>query len=172
MTDDRPLDPWDRALLDALDQPFVDDDRPGDPLTLDELAERTGISPVLLEMLAREGFLVARSQDPEPRYDPADADAVAAGFELVEAGLPLAELLDLARRTDEAMRPIAAQAVEVFARFVRDSVEATASSEEEAARRLVEAFRRMLPATGRLVGHHFRTLLVAEAHRRLAGEER
>jgi len=166
------LDPWDRALLDALERPLVDDEATAEPLTLEQLAERTGISSVLLEMLAREGLLRARRQDPEPRYDPADAEAVAAGFELLEAGLPLAELLDLARRTDEAMRPIAAQAVEVFARFVRDSVEATAESEEEAARRLVAAFRRMLPATGRLVGHHFRTLLVTEAHRRLAGDGR
>ncbi len=166
------LDPWDRALLDALERPLADDESTAEPLTLEQLAERTGISPVLLEMLAREGLLRARRQDPEPRYDPADAEAVAAGFELLEAGLPLAELLDLARRTDEAMRPIAAQAVEVFARFVRDSVEATAESEEEAARRLVAAFRRMLPATGRLVGHHFRTLLVTEAHRRLAGDGR
>lgn len=166
------LDPWDRALLDALERPLADDEATAEPLTLEQLAERTGISSVLLEMLAREGLLRARRQDPEPRYDPADAEAVAAGFELLEAGLPLAELLDLARRTDEAMRPIAAQAVEVFARFVRDSVEATAESEEEAARRLVAAFRRMLPATGRLVGHHFRTLLVTEAHRRLAGDGR
>ncbi len=166
------LDPWDRALLDALERPLADDEPTAEPLTLEQLAERTGISSVLLEMLSREGLLRARRQDPEPRYDPADAEAVAAGFELLEAGLPLAELLDLARRTDEAMRPIAAQAVEVFARFVRDSVEATAESEEEAARRLVAAFRRMLPATSRLVGHHFRTLLVTEAHRRLAGDDR
>ncbi len=163
----RSLDPWDQALLAALDQPVAAGTT---PLTLEELAETTGISAVLLEMLQREGLLRARWEEPEPRYDPADAEAVAAGFELVEAGLPLAELLDLARRTDAAMRPIAAQAVDVFARFVRDSVEATAASEAEAARRLVEAFRRMLPATSRLVGHHFRALLVSEARRRLEGD--
>jgi hypothetical protein len=68
---------------------------------------------------------------------------------------------------DLAMRPVAERAVEVFARFVRDSVEANAGSETDAAERLVDAFRSMLPATGDLVAHHFRELLIADARRRL-----
>jgi hypothetical protein len=87
----------------------------------------------------------------------------------VEAGLPLAELLELARSMNDAMQPVADRAVEVFAEFVRDSVEANAGSEEDAARRLVEAFTTMLPATGRLVDHHFRRLLIAGARARLTG---
>ena len=158
------LDPWDRALLEALDD--------GDARleTLEELARSTGISVALLEALVRGGLLLPRSSDPD-RFDPADAEAIGAGLSLVEAGLPLAELLDLARAMDEAMRPIASRAVDVFAAYVRDSVEATAGSDEAAAERLVEAFRTMLPATGRLVGHHFRGLLLADARRRLTQEE-
>jgi hypothetical protein len=68
---------------------------------------------------------------------------------------------------NDAMQPIATRAVELFANFVRDSVEATAGSEDDAARRLVAAFTTMLPATGRLVEHHFRRLLLADAKRRL-----
>ncbi len=161
MTDD--LDPWDRALLEAL-TPEPDSGR---LVTLDELSASSGISLPLLEALAREGLLIPRVEAPEERYDPEDAEAVRAGLSLVGAGLPLAELLDLARRMDEAMRPVAERAVDVFVRFVRDSVEATAADDEEAADRLVEAFRTMLPATDRLVGHHFRRLLLAGAHRRL-----
>lgn len=157
------LDPWDRALLEALDG------TDGGLETLDELAASSGISTTLLEALVRGGLLLPRASDPE-RFDPADAEAIASGMRLVEGGLPLAELLDLARAMDEAMRPIATRAVEVFATYVRDSVEANAASEGDAAERLVEAFRTMLPATDSLVGHHFRGLLLREARRRLTEE--
>lgn len=160
------LDPWDRALLDALDTP----DDEGTLLTLHELAEHSGMSLPLLQALAREGLLVPRADEPQPLYAPSDAEALTAGMTLVGEGLPLAELLNLARSMDHAMRPIATEAVDVFSRFVRDSVEANAGSDGAAAQRLVEAFRTMLPATGRLVDHHFRRLLVAEARRRMAAE--
>lgn len=162
MSAEAELDPWDRALLDAVDG--------ADELaTLDELAARADVSLPLLEALARGGLLIPKATDPD-RYDPGEADAVSAGLQLVEAGLPLAELMNLARQMDEAMRPIAARAVEVFATFVRDSVEATAESDVDAAARLVEAFRTMLPATSRLVGHHFRGLLLAHARARMTEE--
>lgn len=156
------LDPWDRALLDALDGA-------GSLATLEELAELADVSLPLLEALARGGLLIPKTIDPD-LYDAGEADAVAAGLALVEAGLPLAELMNLARQMDDAMRPIAAQAVDVFATFVRDSVEATAASDVDAAARLVEAFRTMLPATSRLVGHHFRGLLLAHARARLTDQ--
>lgn len=156
------LDPWDQALLDALEG--------SDSLaTLEELADLADVSLPLLEALVRGGLLIPKSTDPE-RFDTAEAEAVSAGLQLVEAGLPLAELMNLAREMDEAMRPIAARAVDVFATFVRDSVEATAESDVDAAARLVEAFRTMLPATSRLVGHHFRGLLLAHARSRLTDE--
>lgn len=153
------LDPWDQALLDALDG--------GDSLaTLEELAESAEVSLPLLEALVRGGLLIPKASDPD-RFDAGEAEAVAAGLQLVEAGLPLAELMNLARQMDEAMRPVAARAVDVFATFVRDSVEATAQSDVDAAARLVEAFRTMLPATSRLVGHHFRGLLLSNARARM-----
>ncbi|HVR34110.1 MAG TPA: hypothetical protein VMS74_15545 [Acidimicrobiia bacterium] len=153
------LDPWDQALLDALEG--------SDSLsTLEELSESAGVSLPLLEALVRGGLLIPKASDPD-RFDAAEAEAVSAGLQLVEAGLPLAELMNLAREMDDAMRPIAARAVDVFATFVRDSVEATAESDVDAAARLVEAFRTMLPATSRLVGHHFRGLLLAHARARM-----
>ena len=153
------LDPWDQALFDALEGT--------DSLaTLEELAEAADVSLPLLEALVRGGLLMPKAADPD-RFDAAEAEAVAAGLQLVEAGLPLAELMNLAREMDEAMRPIAARAVDVFATYVRDSVEATAESDVDAAARLVEAFRTMLPATSRLVGHHFRGLLLAHARTRM-----
>ncbi|HEX5722076.1 MAG TPA: hypothetical protein VFZ06_04935 [Acidimicrobiia bacterium] len=160
MTGPRPLDPWDRALLEAL-HPATD------LVTLDELAVRTKIPPTLLEVVVREGFLKPVSSVPEPLFDPGDVEPIKAGLSLVEAGLPLGELLDLARKMDAAMQPVVDQAIDLFVRFIRDSVEANAGSDEEAARRLVEAFSAMLPATGRIVDHHFRSLVLEGARQRL-----
>lgn len=165
MTD--PLAPADAALVAALDAPSDDDG--GELLTLEALAEAADVSLPLLEAIAREGLLVPRTRDPD-RYALADADVVGAGLALVEAGLPLAELLDIARRTDDAMRGIAAHAVDVFVDFVRDPVQGTAASDDEAAERLVDAFRTMLPAVETLVGSHFRSLLLAAARERIATE--
>jgi hypothetical protein len=162
-----PLAPADAALAAALDP---SSDGVGRLLTLEELAEAADVSLPLLEAIAREGFLVPRATDPD-RYALEDADLVGAGLALIEAGLPLAELLDIARRTDDAMRGIAAHAVDVFVEFVRDPVQGTAASDDEAADRLVGAFQSMLPATEKLVGSHFRSLLLAAARERLGHEQ-
>lgn len=156
------MDPRDRALRRALV-----DGNPDELLTLSELAERSELSLPLLEALAREGLLVARTDDDPPRYHPGDAEAVRAGLDLVEAGLPLAELLEVARHADEAMRPVAEAAVDAFVRFVTDPLEGSSTDEDEAAERMVDAFEQMLPAAGRLVAHHFQRLLVASARARL-----
>lgn len=160
------MDPRDLALNRAL----VPDDETT-LLTLPDLAERSGLSIPLLEAVAREGLLLPRRSVPEPLYHPDDAAAVRAGLDLVDAGLPLAELLGVARRADEAMRPVATAAVDAFVRFVSDPVEGTAASDEEAAGRLVTAFESMLPAAGRLVAHHFQRLLLEAARERLQSDD-
>lgn len=155
------------AREQALQQALVREDH--QPLlSLTELADRSGISLPVLEILAREGLLVPRVTEPEPRYQAGDADAVAAGLEMVSVGLPIGELLEVARLADEAMRPVAEAAVDTFARFVSDPVEGSAATTDEAAARLVAAFETILPAAGRLVAHHFERLLVDTARRRLA----
>lgn len=156
----RRLDPWDRALLDALHPD-------AELLTLDELVARADLPPTLLDVVIREGFLKPVSSEGSPLFDPRDIEPIKAGLALVDAGLPLGELLDLARKMDAAMQPVVEEAIDLFVRFVRDSVEANAGSAEEASRRLVEAFTTMLPATGRMVDHHFRSLLLEGARQRL-----
>lgn len=159
------MDPRDVALRKAL----APDDRQS-LHTLPELADITGLSLPLLEVLAREGLFLSRVDHPESLYHPDDAEAVRAGLELVEAGLPLGELLEVARLADEAMQPVAEAAVDAFVRFVSDPVEGTAPTGEEAAVRLIAAFESMLPAARRLVGHHFQRLLLEGARRRLGAD--
>lgn len=151
---------------DASDEALAGVLAGGDGLVpLEELATITGLSLPVLQTVAREGLLVARAGDP-PRYAVDDAELVRTALELVEAGLPLGEFLDLARRTDEAMRPLADHAVDLFVRFVRDPVLGTSEDDTEAATRLVAAFETMLPATEALVGRHFRELLLVAARQR------
>jgi hypothetical protein len=96
----------------------------------------------------------------------ADVEAGAAGLRLLEAGLPLPEVLDLARRHHAAMREVAERAVELFDTHVRHPLRDSGLTDDEAAARLVDAFTTLLPATTELVTHHFRrTLLnVAQEH--------
>ncbi|HEV2815524.1 MAG TPA: hypothetical protein VGW10_19860 [Solirubrobacteraceae bacterium] len=136
-------------------------------LTRAQLAERTGIAEVVLAAVEREGLLTAQQTPDGPRYAPEEADAVRAGLALLEQGVPLGDLLALAREFDAALNTFAEHAVELFARYVRDPAQVTASSNEEAASRVVAALERMLPATGDLVSHRFRALLLASARRRL-----
>lgn len=167
----------DEDLATALTEAESDDDTPEAPapdaeaewLTREELAERAGVPVAVLEAIEREGLVLASGEGAR-RYTKADAEAVEAGVGLIEAGVPLDELLDLARRYDTAMQDVAAHAVEVFVRFVRDPIQGSAASGDEAADRLVTAFRRMLPAAQSLVGHHFRQLVLAKAQERIQAD--
>lgn len=166
---DPPLPAADAALAAALAGPLPGEDADAEVelLTIDELAEHADLPASLLEAVEREGLLIPRTTDDDRRYTAADAEALRAGLALVEAGLPLDELFNLARAHTAAMRTIADHAVELFVRFVRDPIRSDAGDEQEAATRLLAAFSQMLPATSTLVSHHFRRLLVNAAHERL-----
>lgn len=142
----------------------------GSLLTLDEVAEAAGVVPAVVEAIAREGLLPPRATEPD-RWTAADADAVRDGLALVEAGVPLGELLELARRTDEGLRDVAGQAVDTFLRFVRDPVRGGEADDDAAATRLVSAFEVMLPATARLLAAHFERLVVEAARQRVRQED-
>ncbi len=158
-------DASEQALAAALAGPL-----PGEPterLTRDELAERTGVSTTLLDVIEREGLLVPRSDDPAAPYTPADVEAVRAGLALLGAGVPLSELLALAREHDAAMRALADRAVDLFARYVVDPIRGATESEAEAAERMVQALQSMLPAASAVVSHHIGRRLLAAARERI-----
>lgn len=160
-------DPVDAALIAALSEATGSEATGEGPLTADELADRAGLPVAVVEAVAREGLLHPVPDADPPRYTADDVTVLTAGTTLLEAGLPLGELLDLARRTDQTLRGLADHAVEVFLDFVRDPVRGTTDDPDAAAEQLVTAFRSMLPATGELVGAHFRRLLVAAARARV-----
>lgn len=163
-----PLDPSDAAVAAALSAPLPGEDD-GELVTLEELADRAELSLPLLEALVRERLLLPAVDDP-PRFRMTDASSVRAALELVDAGLPLAELLELARRADASLREIAEHAVDLFARYVRDPAVGFAPSEDAAGERMVGALHRMLPATEQLIAQHLRRLIIAEARELLETE--
>lgn len=139
-------------------------------MSLEDLAAETGVSATVLQAIEREGLLSGRTVGGRTLYSPSDAAMVTAGLELLSSGLPLSELLDLARRHDGAMRAVADQAVDLFVRFVRDPIHASAGSEEEAGAQLISAFNKMLPATRALVASHFERVLLRVAEERFKNE--
>ncbi len=163
------LDAADEALINALAGGGGGHDGPAEAplLSASELAERTGLPPALVAVLEQEGLLRPTEREGASGYGPADERALQAGIALLETGIPLEELLALARSHDQAMRGTAGQAVELFHRFVRAPIRESASSEVEAAQRLVDAFSKMLPAATALIDHHFRVVLLQAAQTRI-----
>ena len=166
-----------RGEMDATDAPLAaavvaasgDDGAPEveEFLTLDELADRTGVALPLLESIVSDGLLVPRARDGGAQFTASDAAIIAAGLELLGAGLPMPELLALARHHHSVTREIAERAVAMFDEHVRTPLRDADLPEEEKADRLVEAFRVLLPAITALVTHHFRRVLLAVAQEHL-----
>jgi DNA-binding transcriptional MerR regulator len=136
-------------------------------LPLEAFAERSGVPASLIQAVEREGIELGRVVEGETRYTTADIEMVRGALRLLEFGLPLGELLALARETNVAMVSLAGRAVELFDEHVRKRIRDTAPSDEEAASQLVEAFDSLLPAVTNLVANHFRRVLLAEAEERL-----
>ncbi len=166
--------------LDAADEPLaaavaaaasapaspLDGETTGGLMTLTELAERVGVPAELLEEIAEEGLLVARRRDGVDRYPTSNVELVNAGMRLLDAGMPLPELLELAKRQHETTRSIAEQAVAMFSQRVRDPLLDAPLPDDEKAQRLVESFQTLLPTVTELVAAHFRSVLleVAQEH--------
>jgi DNA-binding transcriptional MerR regulator len=138
----------------------------GELMSLDAFASASGVPASLIQAVEREGIRIGNEVDGETRYTPGDIEVVRTALRLLEFGLPLGDLLSLARDADEAMRGLADRAVELFDEHVRKPIRDTASDPDGASAQMVEAFQELLPAVTLLVSHHFRRVLleVAEGH--------
>lgn len=144
-----------------------------DYLTIDQVAAASGVPSGLLRAVERAGLPLGRSVDGEERYTAADIDLVRQGMRLLEAGLPLDALLDIATGYDAVARSLAERAIALFDHHVREPVRAAGLSDEEAAEKLVAAFGDLLPAVTSLVAYHFRRTLLqlAEEHIERGGNQ-
>ena len=172
------------------------DSESGPTLTLDELAEATGVPLALLKAVEAEGLLIPRRITGQDRYTEADVAAARSGLLLLEWGIPLSALLDLARRHHEATEAVAREAVTMFSTYVRGPLRdeqpavdgqprddaADTPGDEPHIERLLQAYAELLPAVNTLVGHHFTRTLISvaldhveqvgsDAERRAIGDE-
>jgi DNA-binding transcriptional MerR regulator len=138
----------------------------GELMSLEAFASASGVPASLIQAVEREGIRIGNEVDGQTRYTPGDIELVRTALRLLEFGLPLGDLLSLARDADEAMRGLADRAVELFDEHVRKPIRDTAPDPDGASARMVEAFQELLPAVTLLVSHHFRRVLleVAEEH--------
>jgi DNA-binding transcriptional MerR regulator len=147
------------AVAAARGAPGVD----AETLDLDAFAARSGVPASLIQAVEREGIRIGTVVDGQASYTPADIEVVRTALRLLEFGLPLGDLLALAREADAAMRGLAERAVELFDEHVRKPIRDTAGDDAAAAAQMVEAFRELLPAVTELVAHHFRRVLLETA---------
>ena len=145
--------------------------------TLDELAAVTGVPLALLKAIEAEGLLIPTRVGGQDRYTAEDAAASRAGLLMLEWGIPLSDLLDLARHHNEATEAVARRAVDLFARHVREplrhgarpdaldhaAIRLPAATGDPAVDGLLQAYAELLPAVNTLVGHHFTRTLVKVA---------
>jgi DNA-binding transcriptional MerR regulator len=156
------LEPSDEALVEAITAPPSPQ-----TLTLEELAARSGVAVPLLRALEQAGMLVPITDGAEPRYPIEDLDALAAGLTLIEAGVPLSELMELGARHAAAVEETARRAVDLFDHHVRERIQGTGMPAEEAQRQLLATFQRLLEASGTLVRHHFQRAVLRAARERI-----
>lgn len=165
------LGPADADLAAAVAAARGDGDR--QLLTLEQFADRSGVPASLIQAVEREGIRLGRAMDGVERYTASDIELVRTALRLLEFGLPLGDLLALARDADAAMHGLAERAVELFDEHVRKPIRDTAGSEGQAAEQMVVAFAELLPAVTQLVSHHFRRVLLetAETHIERVGDD-
>ncbi len=168
---DGELEPADEGLAAAVAEAGGEGEE--ELFGIEELAARTQVPVPMLDALVRDGLLVGRGRGGEVRFSAADVAIVSGGLRVLETGLPLPELLALARRHNAATREFALEAVELFDTYVRKPLRAAELPEPERSDRMVAAFRTLLPAVTELASYHFRRVLlqVAQEHLESVGED-
>src|SRR6267142_3023115 len=132
------LEPTDEALVAAVTHPSSPQ-----TLTLEELAERSGVAAPLLASLEQAGLLVPAEAGDEPLYPAEDLDAIAAGMQLIAAGVPLGALIDLGKDYSAAVDRTARQAVELFDHHVRERIQSEGGDPDAAEQTLLQLFNQL-----------------------------
>lgn len=137
-------------------------------LSLEELADASGIAGPLLASLVQAGLLVPAEQGPDgDRYPAADVEALTAGLRIVQAGIPLPALLELGAAHARAVEETARGAVQLFDEHVRRPLLRAGEDPAVAEGELLRRFDELLEASGLLVRHHFERSLLRAARERI-----
>ncbi|MBW2272580.1 MAG: MerR family transcriptional regulator [Deltaproteobacteria bacterium] len=156
----------DAALLAALARESVGERS----LSLPELAAESGVPEAILGAARSAGLLEPVVVAGDERYSAADLEMARAGLAILEAGLPLDELLNLAVTHARSAAETSEAAIDLFDDYVRKDVRkgmGKAGARGDDAQGISEAFRLLLPQVTRLVALHFQRTLVNRAIERM-----
>lgn len=134
-------------------------------LSRSELASESGVPEALLEAALASGLLVPLTVDGEERFSEADCEMARAGMALVEAGVPLQELLEHAVGHARHVQGLVDVAIDLFDDHVRKAGPLAGDTEA-----VTRTFQTLLPLATRLVAMHFQRTLLARALERLHGK--
>jgi DNA-binding transcriptional MerR regulator len=150
---ERPADGTEEPLLAALIEETVGERT----LSREAFAAESGMPEVMILAAERAGLFEPVIVDGEPRFVEADLGMARAGLMLLEAGIPLQELLELSSRHAQNVQAACDAAIDLFDDSIRKR---GADADDESTTRV---FKEMLPQATRLVALHFQRTLVARA---------
>jgi DNA-binding transcriptional MerR regulator len=150
---ERPADGSEEPLLTALIEETVGERT----LSREAFAAESGMPEVMILAAERAGLFEPVVVDGEPRFVEADLGMARAGLMLLDAGIPLQELLELSSRHAQNVQAACDAAIDLFDDSIRKR---GADADDESTTRI---FKEMLPQATRLVALHFQRTLVARA---------
>lgn len=152
-----------RPLLEALLEQRV----AGRSYTRAEFAAETGLPEALLAAAQSSGLVDPVTLNGEERFSESDVEVARAGLALLEAGLPLQELLAIAGTHVRNTQELVDAGIDLFDDYIRKAARDGGGGDREADDEIAEAFRLLLPQVTRLVALHFQRTLVNRALERL-----
>lgn len=150
-------------LLDAL----VEEGMGGRSLSRAELARESGMPEPMLASMQSGGLLEPLVVAGQERFSEADLEMCRAGLAILETGLPLPELLELAVEHARSIERVAQKSIDLFDDHVRRGGDPSAAPLPGSGQAIEKAFRALLPQVTRLVALHFQRTLVRGAIERL-----
>jgi DNA-binding transcriptional MerR regulator len=164
------VDPTDTPLAAAVLQEH--DTKDDAPIPRAEFARIVGVPSAVVDAIIHEGLLaprVVRDNDGtvSETFSATDVELVRMGVRLIQAGLPLSDVLALARKHNAMIHAIAEEAVEMFDLNVRQPLRNAPADNDNRAAQIAEAFRLLLPTVSDLVADHFRRVLLDIVRTRL-----
>jgi DNA-binding transcriptional MerR regulator len=135
--------------------------------SLQELAERSGVPVPMLRSLEASGLIRGRQFEGDHRYTHADVKAVRLILTLVSGGLPMDELIRVARIQLDAAQKVADECVSLFMAYVRDPLQKSGMPQKEEAEQLVAALRLTLQSTASLLAYNFQRMVLNAAQQEI-----
>jgi DNA-binding transcriptional MerR regulator len=135
--------------------PHADDER----LTLHDLAERSRVPMAVLRSLEGSGVIRPRRAKGGAFYTTADVRAVRMLLTLLGVGLPMEEFMRLGRLQLATMEEVAAGAIELWTRYVREPLRQAGLTPGEQTERAEAAFNLLVQAATSLVAYSFERML-------------